>query len=260
MLDNRSALELLTWQIQLGATEAIADLPVNRYELPKKNTSSISVAKSAVRQDHPVKIPKTDTVAAAHKASEAASSLNSLRDAIDAYEYCDIKQGARNLVFADGNPEAKLMIIGEAPGRNEDLKGKPFVGRAGQLLDKMLAAIGLNRNSEDIAKAVYISNLIPWRPPRNRDPSIQEIANMRPFMEKHVQLANPCIIVLMGNISCSAGLGKSGITHLRGHWTEAYGRPALPMFHPAYLLRNPIAKREAWRDMLELQIKLEDIC
>ena len=259
MLDNRAALELLTWQIELGATEAIGDAPVNRYELPEKITSSASVAKPAVRQDYPIKTAKTDTVAVARKASESASDLNSLRKAMDTYEYCDIKRGARSLVFADGNPKAQIMIIGEAPGREEDIKGRPFVGKAGQLLDKMLAAIGLDRNSKDIGKAVYISNVIPWRPPRNRDPTNQEIANMLPFMERHVQLANPRVIVLMGNISCMAGLGKRGITRLRGQWTEAYGRPALPMFHPAYLLRNPIAKREAWQDMLELKMKLESL-
>jgi len=124
------------------------------------------------------------------------------------------------------------------------------------LLDRMFDAIGLSRGAETPETALYISNILPWRPPQNRDPNADEIAMMRPFMARHVELANPDVVVLMGNISCEAGLGKRGITRLRGQWTKAYGKPALPMFHPAYLLRTPSAKREAWADLLALKARL----
>jgi DNA polymerase len=143
------------------------------------------------------------------------------------------------------------MFVGEAPGRDEDQQGKPFVGRAGQLLDRMLEPVGLRRSEN-----VYITNVLPWRPPQNRDPKPDEIAMLRPFLKRHIALAKPDVLVIVGNISCQALLGKRGITRLRGQWTEAEGRPALPMFHPAYLLRNPPAKREAWSDMLELKARL----
>ncbi|MEO1097401.1 MAG: uracil-DNA glycosylase, partial [Bacteroidota bacterium] len=153
----------------------------------------------------------------------------------------------------DGTAGARVMIIGEAPGRDEDREGKPFVGRAGQLLDKMLGAIGLSRD-----ESVYITNVLPWRPPQNRDPKPDEIAMMQPFLHRHITLADPDVLVVVGNHACQALLGKRGITRLRGDWTEARGKPALPMFHPAYLLRNPAAKREAWADLLSLQARLRD--
>lgn len=168
-----------------------------------------------------------------------------------AFDHCELKRGARNLVFADGTPGARVMIIGEAPGREEDREGRPFVGRAGQLLDRMLAAIDLNRDS-----SVYITNVLPWRPPQNRDPKPDEIAMMQPFLRRHVELAAPDVLVVMGNISCQAVLGKRGITRLRGHWSEAFDKPVLPMFHPAYLLRQPVMKRETWADLLELKARL----
>ena len=143
------------------------------------------------------------------------------------------------------------MIIGEAPGRDEDREGRPFVGRAGQLLDKMLGAIDLDRD-----KNVYITNVLPWRPPQNRDPLPAEVAMMVPFLKRHVELAEPEVLVLMGNISCQAVLGKRGITRLRGEWDQVWGKPVIPMFHPAYLLRQPVQKRAAWGDLLELKARL----
>ena len=163
---------------------------------------------------------------------------------------------SENLVFGEGPPGADVMIVGEAPGEDEDLSGRPFVGRAGQLLDRMLAAIDLGRDAQAVENAVYITNVLPWRPPQNRDPKPEEIAMLLPFLQRHVELVDPQVVVLMGNISCQAGLGRRGITRLRGNWAEAYGRPALPMFHPAYLLPNPHAKREAWADLLELKARL----
>ncbi|HSG57371.1 MAG TPA: uracil-DNA glycosylase, partial [Paracoccaceae bacterium] len=173
-----------------------------------------------------------------------------------AYEGCELKRGARNLVFADGTPAARVMIIGEAPGREEDREGRPFVGPAGQLLDRMLAAIGMARDAEDTAQAVYITNVLPWRPPQNREPTPDEIAMLLPFVRRHVELAQPEILLVMGNSACDAVLGQRGITRLRGQWAEVWGLPVLPMLHPAYLLRTPAAKREAWADLLALQARL----
>lgn len=242
----------LDWQVELGATDAICDAPLNRFELP-----DIASRKPAARGEETAPPVASDPVELARAAASAAGTLADLKEAIRAFSGCDLKRGARNTVFADGNPEARVMIIGEAPGREEDIQGRPFVGRAGQLLDRMLLAIDMGRSREDREGSVYITNILPWRPPQNRDPEAVEIAMMMPFVEKHVELANPDLLVLMGNIACQAVLGRKGITRLRGRWTEAMGRPALPMFHPAFLLRNPHMKREAWSDLLELKARME---
>ncbi len=254
-LDFHAAKALLLWQVELGADEAIGETPVNRYELaaapPKPQKAAQPAAAPA-----PAPVAEVDPVAEARRMAEAAADLPSLRDALAAYEHCELKKGARSLVFADGNPGARVMIVGEAPGRDEDIQGLPFVGRAGQLLDRMFDAIGMGRANPDAEKALYITNVLPWRPPQNRDPSPEEIGMMLPFVRRHVELVDPEVLVLMGNHSCQAMLGRKGITRLRGTWAEALGRPALPMFHPAYLLRNPHAKKDAWHDLLMLQARL----
>ncbi|MCB1334408.1 MAG: uracil-DNA glycosylase [Roseivivax sp.] len=253
--DWHSAKALLEWQIELGATEAIGETPIDRTVMPERPPAQSAPAIQAAAPQ-----ATGDPVEAARAAAAGARDLPSLRAALDAFDLCDLKRGARSLVFADGTPGARVMIIGEAPGRDEDIQGKPFVGRAGQLLDRMLGAIGLDRSAQDDpARAVYITNVLPWRPPQNRDPSPEEIAMFLPFLERHVALAAPRAIVLMGNISCQAVLRRRGITRLRGTWTEALGRPVLPMFHPAYLLRQPHAKREAWADLLSLKVRLRKI-
>lgn len=249
-LDPYTARALLEWQVELGVTDAIVDAPVDRYALPD---TAPKVKKPAVAQPAVQKPAKADPVVEAKKAASAASSLDQLRAALEAFEHCDLKRGARQLVFADGTPGAPVMIVGEAPGRDEDRAGKPFVGRAGQLLDRMLAAIDLDR-----AKNVYITNVLPWRPPQNRDPRPDEIAMMQPFLERHVALSKPKVLVVMGNISCQAVLNKRGITRLRGQWDQALNLPVLPMLHPAYLLRQPHAKRQAWADLLDLRAYLEN--
>ncbi|MDD9720181.1 uracil-DNA glycosylase [Sulfitobacter sp. PR48] len=248
-------LALLEWQIELGAFEAIGDVPVNRYEVP----AAVEKPKAAVAATPavaPVPQARVDAVAIAEQAAAAAATLEDLRAAMAAFEHCDLKKGARNLVFSDGIPGASVMLVGEAPGRDEDRAGKPFVGRAGQLLDKMLAAIDMGRDRAEAP--VYITNVLPWRPPQNRDPKPEEIAMMKPFLMRHIALAKPQVLVIVGNWSCQALLGKRGITRLRGAWTEAAGVPALPIFHPAYLLRSPEFKREAWADLLSLKAKLAD--
>ncbi|WP_027256462.1 uracil-DNA glycosylase [Leisingera aquimarina] len=246
-LDYWSARALLEWQAELGATEALCDAPVDRYALEQ----AVPKPKPGAAPAPPLKPKEADPVDVARKAAKGAASLPALRDALAGFSHCELKRGARNLVFSDGQTGARVMIIGEAPGRDEDLQGKPFVGRAGQLLDKMLEAIGLSR-----AESVYITNVLPWRPPQNRDPLPAEIAMLAPFLERHVALAEPDVLVLMGNISCQAVLGKRGITRLRGQWNQAWGKPVMPMFHPAYLLRQPQQKRQAWGDLLELKARL----
>ncbi|MEM0948772.1 MAG: uracil-DNA glycosylase [Pseudomonadota bacterium] len=247
---------ILDWQIEMGATEAIGDAPVNRYGSPATLQKPSAAAISKV--DPPAQ-DVIDPVAVARAAASDATTMEALRAALSDYEHCELKKGARNLVFSDGPAEARVMLLGEAPGRDEDLQGKPFVGRAGQLLDRMFGAIGMGRADPDTQRALYITNVLPWRPPQNRDPKPEEIAMLLPFVERHIELAAPDLIVLIGNHACQALLGRKGITRLRGTWTIAAGRPALPMLHPAYLLRNPAAKREAWADLLELQAKLRTI-
>lgn len=245
---------LLEWQVELGADEAIGDTPVDRYALeapPPKPAQAAKPERPVLSQ--PVAV---DAVATATAAADGAADLDALATAMQAFELCELKRGAQKFVFCDGQPGARVMIVGEAPGREEDRVGRPFVGQAGQLLDKMLDAIGMARDADDVGQAVYITNVLPWRPPSNRTPDTKEIAMMLPFLERHIALANPDLLVLMGNTPCQALLGRAGITRIRGHWMEALGRPAMPMFHPAYLLRNPAAKREAWADLLALKAKL----
>jgi len=249
-MDWHALRAALDWQVELGADEAIGETPVNRFEAAAEAVAQVAVKAAAVSA---APVPEqVDPVAVARAAARDAADLDALKAALDAFEHCDLRRGARNLVFADGTPGARVMVIGEAPGRDEDIQGKPFVGRAGQLLDRMLAAIDLTRDG-----SVYITNVLPWRPPQNRDPKPDEIAMMLPFLERHVALAAPDILILMGNISAQACLGKRGITRLRGTWTEAFGRPAMPMLHPAYLLRTPIAKRDTWADLLDVQARLK---
>jgi DNA polymerase len=186
--------------------------------------------------------------------------LADLRTAIAAYDGCALKRTATNTVVGDGNESAALMVIGEAPGAEEDRQGLPFVGPAGQLLDRMLTAIGLDRS------AVYITNILPWRPPGNRSPTAEEIALCQPFVERQIALVQPRVLVLVGGISAKALLEKrEGITRLRGTWREfsptgmSQAIPTMATFHPAYILRQPSAKREVWRDLLAIQKKLSEL-
>lgn len=253
-MDHATARALLEWHLDAGVDEAMEDAPVDRYALEAK----APVAKAA-KADGPPPIPakvELDPVGDARRMAEGAATLEQLAAAMQAYPHCDLQKGARNFVFADGAAEARVMILGEAPGREEDLEGRPFVGQAGQLLDRMLAAIELSRQAARPEDGVYIANVLPWRPPGNRTPEADEIAMMVPFVERHIALADPDVVVLMGNTPCQALLGRAGITRIRGQWTEALGKPVLPMFHPAYLLRQPAAKREAWADLLALRARL----
>ncbi|MBL9073213.1 uracil-DNA glycosylase [Tabrizicola sp.] len=249
--DWHAALAALAWGVEAGADETIGDGPINRYALAAEAPKP--VAAKAAPQPEPA---GSDPVAVAQAAAAAAQSLDTLRESIAAFDLCELKRGARNTVFADGNPEARVLILGEAPGAEEDREGRPFVGRAGKLLDRMFATIGLARTSPDAGTALYITNVMPWRPPGNRDPEAAEIAMLRPFVERHIALVDPEVIVVMGNTPLFTLTGTRGILRARGNWSQALGKPLLPMTHPAYLLRNPAAKREAWADLLSLQARL----
>lgn len=274
-LDAETALALLQWQAELGADEPCGDAPIDRYEEARALEAERGAARQAVApagvtpQDTPR--PPTPAAAAADALAEqvatatrlaaAANTLEELAEAQRGFDGIELRKGARNFCFADGNPQARVMVIGEAPGEEEDLRGRPFVGRAGQLLDRMFAAIHLARDAVDAEHALYITNVLPWRPPGNRRPEPHEIAVMLPFLARHVELACPDVIVLMGNTPCQAALDpqliRQGILRLRGNWATAFGRPALPMTHPSYLLRTPAAKREAWADLLALSARID---
>ena len=257
-MDYWDAVAALEWQIEAGVDEAILDAPVDRFAEAARAKDEAAAKAEASKLPAPgiVETPEVDAVAVAEAAAASAATLDALRAAMGAFELCEIKKGASTLVFADGLPGARVMIVGEAPGRDEDREGRPFVGRAGVLLDKMFDAIGLSRTSDAPADALYITNVLPWRPPQNRDPSPEETAMMLPFLARHIELAQPEMLVAMGNHATFALLGKRGITRLRGGWAEWRGLPVLPMFHPAFLLREPIRKREAWADLLSLKARL----
>ena len=252
--DWHAALAALAWQVEAGADETIGDTAINRYELAAAAPKPMATKTFSVSP--PAETPAADPVETARSTASQAATLEALREAITAFDLCELKRGARNTVFADGNPKARVLILGEAPGAEEDREGRPFVGRAGQLLDRMFAAIGLSRTSPDAGNALYITNVMPWRPPANRDPEPGEIAMMKPFVERHITLADPDVIVVMGNTPLLALTGTRSILRARGTWLQALDRPLLPMTHPAHLLRNPGAKREAWADLLALQARL----
>jgi DNA polymerase len=254
MPDRPDALTLLRFHVEAGAEDVLLDTPIDRFAAPK----AAPAIRPATPAANPVVIPPAALPADARAAAAKAGSLEELRLILERFEGCALRDTATNLVFADGNPAAPLMLIGEAPGREEDQKGLPFVGESGRLLDRMLAAIGRDRTG------CYITNLIFWRPPGNRNPSQEEIVACQPFVMRHIELVRPKVIGLVGSISAKTLLAKTeGITRLRGRWFNlAVGEmtlPTLPIFHPAYLLRQPEQKRETWRDLLTLKRKLDEL-
>ncbi len=249
-LDYWSARALLEWQVELGATDALCEAPVDRYALEDPAPKP----KPGAAPAPPPKPKEVDPVEEARKAARVADSLAALRAAMEAFSHCELKLGARNLVFSAGAPGARVMLIGDAPNREEDRSGLPFAGQAGALLERMLAAIDLERDAQ-----VYMTNVLPWRPPQGRDPTAAEIAMLTPFLERHVALAEPEVLVLMGNVACQAVRGKRGLSRLRGKWEQAWGKPVVPMYHPADLLRQPRQKRLAWADLLALRARLDAV-
>ena len=252
-------LSTLNWLVEAGADEAIAAEPVNRLVAKAAPAAAAPVAMPRVApvRPAPAAMPlPDDAIGGAMQAASAATSLAELRAAMEAFDGCALKRTATNTVFADGVAEGRIMLIGEAPGRDEDRIGKPFVGRAGQLLDKMLASIGLDRKAN-----AYITNVINWRPPDNRDPSPEEAAACLPFLRRHIELANPGLIILLGAVAARHVVGISdGIMKLRGRWLEYrvgdHMVPLMPTLHPAYLLRQPAHKKLAWRDLQAIKEKM----
>lgn len=242
-LDWHMARAALQWQAELGVSDAVCDAPIDRYEVLTQNLNPSTVVATPAGAPHAV-----DPVAVAEAAAAAAGDLPALKLALQNFSHCDLRRGARNLVFGGGAAGARVMILEDAPGRAEDLQGLPFAGPAGQLLDKMFVAIGLNR-----AEEVYAASVIPWRPPQDREASSAEIAMMQPFARRHIILAAPQVVICVGNISCQAVLGKRGLNKLRGAWQEGFALPVLPMVHPQVLLRQPARKKQAWQDLLILK-------
>lgn len=250
-------LAALAWLVELGADEAVAETPVDRFALaeappaPRREPAAVvpAVPKTATPVD-----PGLESAAIA----ASCATLEALREEVVGFDGCALKKGARSTVFADGNPLARLMVIGEAPGREEDQAGLPFVGRSGRLLDLMLAAIGLSRKAMEAKDSVYISNVLPWRPPGNREPSSDEVAMMAPFLFRHVELKAPEAILLLGSPATRTVLGTGqGVARMRGKWAEWRGIPVMPTWHPAALLRDSAKKRDAWADLLMLSARLE---
>ncbi|MHA1539624.1 MAG: uracil-DNA glycosylase [Alphaproteobacteria bacterium] len=267
---NAHDAALLQWYTAVGVDAFIEEEAVNRYDSFEKAVVS---AEKAPTKKQRVPVQSTTTIAPIPvqldaknetiKKIKETKTLPALKALLGEFESCALKKTAMNLVFADGQEDADVMVIGDAPGSDEDRQGLPFVGESGKLLDKMLASIGLNRTEN-----VYLSNIVPWRPPGNRQPSTTEIALCLPFMEQHIALKKPKLLVFIGGTVTKALLGtektvqKAGITQLRGQWFDYKPRmmegaeiPALVMYHPAYLLRSPQQKRLAWQDLLSLKKK-----
>lgn len=261
---------LLEWYLAHGVGVAVDPRPVNRFLAPVPSFESDAPIERPVSGSTPLPEPVAIGTGAARvqaiDLARAARTLDDLQAAIAAFDGLAIRKTATNMVFSDGNPLASIMIVGEAPGGDEDRVGKPFVGVSGQLLDKMFLAIGHDRHADDPARAVYISNIINWRPPGNRTPSPAEMDISLPFIERHIALVRPKILVLMGNVATKALLGTNdGITKLRGKWQtyrpltpglEGLEIPALPTYHPAFLLRSPAQKKMAWADMLAIRERI----
>ncbi len=288
-LSPEEALAALNWLVEAGADEALTDTPTDWTKHTPQTAPQVApqaapqqadaTATTAAEQQRPSRIPPPeqpsnpaaaatgsrpsstagpteDFVQTARMLAREANTLDELRLAIERFDQCPLKSTAHQLVFEDGNPEASIMLVGEAPGRDEDRVGKPFVGPSGQLLDKMLAAIGLDRTS------VYIGNCVPWRPPGNRKPTEAEKAMCQPFIERQIELANPSLLIFIGGTPTQTLLDtKEGITRLRGRWqtyqTKAGAQiDAMPILHPAFLLRTPARKRETWADLLAIKSRI----
>lgn len=260
---HKAARDLLAFYAEAGVDAVLNETPNDLFGAPPAPSPRRDAAAEPVPERPRVAMPPQpaaaaappppeEAVMAARAAARSAASLEELRTILASFEGCALRLTAKQLVFADGNPQARVMFVGEAPGYDEDIQGLPFVGRSGQLLDKMLAAIGLDRSK------AYIANIVPWRPPGNRDPSLHETAICLPFIQRQIELVDPDVLVCLGKPSTAALLGiADGIRRTRGRWfTYNDGKRdirAIATFHPAYLLRSPLEKRLAWRDFLAIK-------
>ncbi len=256
--------QLLAFYLEAGVDCALADEPVNRLAepdsipaaAPREISPSLPVREIAAVSRSEIAPRPEAAIASAREAARAAPSLEALRALLENFNGCALKHTATRLVFSDGNPLARIMFVGEAPGRDEDIEGLPFVGRSGKLLDRMIAAIGLDR------RKAYIANVIPWRPPGNRTPTPQETQICLPFIQRQIELVNPDVLVTLGNPSTQTLLStREGIMKTRGKWfdydTGTRTIRAMATFHPAYLLRSPSYKRMSWQDLRAIAKALE---
>lgn len=264
MIEVLSPLETLRWHLDIGADETIGELPVDRFGLVEappvlatKQMPAVDNAAARSKSSIASPAPSDEAVKAARGVAAQATSVEALNEALQSFDGCALKKTATHLVFVDGNPSADLMFVGEAPGAQEDRQGRPFVGPSGELLNKMLASIGIERSE------VLISNTVFWRPPGNRTPTLQEAAICLPFMERLIELVAPKILVTLGGPASKALLGETqGVGRLRGRWysykslTMETPVDATAMFHPDTLLRTPAQKRAAWQDLLMIKEKL----
>ena len=251
--DAPNVRQLLAFYLEAGVDCALGEEPINRLADAEPAVRKVVLQQSPAPAPAPLPVdagPPTPerAIASAREAARIAPTLEALRALMEKFDGCALKSTATQLVFADGNPLARIMFVGEAPGRDEDLEGLPFVGRSGKLLDRMIAAIGLDRSK------VYIANVIPWRPPGNRTPTPQETQICLPFIQRQIELVDPDVLVTLGNPSTQTLLGtREGIMRTRGRWfdydTGTRVIRALPTFHPAYLLRSPAYKRLSWQDL-----------
>lgn len=254
-------LAVLDWYRAAGVDIAVGEEPVDRFAQrpPARVTPTPVAAAAATQAERPVEsVPIGGDPSEARSLASSAQTLDGLQAILGAYNGCGLKLRATQLVFGDGNPDAKIMLIGEAPGAEEDRQGKPFVGKSGQLLDRMLAAIGLDRTK------VYIANTVTWRPPGNRTPTPEEMALCLPFLHRQVELVAPRIVMTLGGPAMQTVFSTTnGIIKMRGKWSEVtignHRADAMPTLHPAYLLRNPAAKQQAWKDMLSLKLKMLEL-
>ena len=264
-----AALEALQWYLDHGVDEVLLETPQDRTKIPDISTV---IAKSAPPKNiiAPSTPATTDMMGAAEaimeaqKLTEQCDNLDALQQAIMDFDGLSVKKTATNMVFSDGNPKAQIMVIGEAPEAQEDIEGKPFVGQSGQLLDKILACIDLDRKSDDMKCAVYITNILNWRPPGNRTPTKAEMDISYPFIARHIALVKPKIIIICGSVAGKALLKREeSMSKMRGsfHEIEIGGHSclALTTYHPTYLLRTPAQKKAVWADMLMLQEKMIEV-
>jgi uracil-DNA glycosylase len=272
---TRDAREVVAFYVDAGVDAVIGETPVDRFADEAKiipppergrtdseavrvgvNSQTARTQEQGILRVAPPAPPTAEAaIVSAREAAKSAESLEALRALLESFEGCMLRTTATQLVFADGNPEGRVMFVGEAPGRDEDIAGVPFVGRSGKLLDLMMGAIGLDRTQ------VYIANVVPWRPPGNRTPTPQETATCLPFIRRQIELADPEILVCLGQPSTQTLLGtREGITRTRGRWfkfdTGSREIRALATFHPAFLLRSPLQKRFAWRDFMAIKKSL----